>query len=92
MTVGIFVFQVTSAALAARYTSGMKRAASIMIGFGMLGRAELAFVVIDIAYVQHNILNTEAFFTLMVTAFLLNILVPVCIGLWRPVYLREEAG
>jgi Kef-type K+ transport system membrane component KefB len=92
MTVGIFVFQVTSAALAARYTSGMKRAASIMIGFGMLGRAELAFVVIDIAYVQHDILNTEAFFTLMVTAFFLNILVPVCIGLWRPVYLREEAG
>ena len=42
--------------------------------------------------VQHNILNREAFFTLMVTAFFLNILVPVCIGLWRPVYLREEAG
>lgn len=92
MVLGIFVFQVTSAALAARYTSGMKWAASVMIGFGMLGRAELAFVVIDIAYVQNDILNTEAFFTLMVTAFFLNILVPVCIGLWRPVYLREEAG
>jgi Kef-type K+ transport system membrane component KefB len=91
MILGIFVFQVTSAALAARYTSGMKWAASMMIGFGMLGRAELAFVVIDIAYVQNDILNTEAFFTLMVTAFCLNILVPVCIGLWRPVYLREEA-
>ena len=25
-------------------------------------------------------------------ALCLNILVPVCIGLWRPVYLREEAG
>jgi Kef-type K+ transport system membrane component KefB len=89
MTAGIFFFQVASAALAARYTGGMNRAESIMIGFGMLGRAELAFVVIDIAYVQHNILNTEAFFTLMVTAFCLNILVPVSIGLWRPVYLRE---
>ncbi|MGI9201756.1 MAG: cation:proton antiporter [Woeseiaceae bacterium] len=92
MTVGIFVFQVTSAALAARYTSGMNRAESVMIGFGMLGRAELAFVVIDIAYVQHPILNEEAFFTLMITAFFLNILVPVSIGLWRPVYLRESAG
>ena len=92
MTVGIFVFQVTSAGLAARYTSGMNWAESVMIGFGMLGRAELAFVVIDIAYVQHNILNEAAFFTLMVTAFFLNILVPVCIGLWRPVYLRESAG
>lgn len=92
MTVGIFVFQVTSAALAARFTSGMNWAESVMIGFGMLGRAELAFVVIDIAYVQHSILNTEAFFTLMVTAFFLNILVPVSIGLWRPVYLRETAN
>lgn len=91
MTVGIVLFQVSSAALAARYTSGMNRAESIMIGFGMLGRAELAFVVMDIAYVQHAILNTEAFFTLMVTAFFLNILVPVSIGLWRPVYLRETS-
>jgi len=89
MTVGIVVFQVLSAALAARYTSGMNRAESIMIGFGMLGRAELAFVVIDIAYVQHNILNEEAFFTLMVTAFCLNVLVPLTIGWWRPTYLRE---
>ena len=92
MTLGIFFFQVTSAGLAARYTSGMNWAESVMIGFGMLGRAELAFVVIDIAYVQHSILNTEAFFTLMVTAFFLNILVPVSIGLWRPVYLRETAN
>jgi len=92
MTLGIFVFQVTSAGLAARYTSGMNRAESVMIGFGMLGRAELAFVVMDIAYVQHSILNTEAFFTLMLTAFCLNILVPVSIGLWRPVYLRETTN
>lgn len=88
MTVGIAVFQVTSAGLAARYTSGMNFAESLMIGFGMLGRAELAFVVIDIAYVQHSILNREAFFTLMITAFFLNVLVPVTITWWRPHYLR----
>ena len=88
MTVGIAVFQVTSAGLAARYTSGMNFAESLMIGFGMLGRAELAFVVIDIAYVQHSILNREAFFTLMITAFCLNILVPLTITLWRPYYLK----
>ena len=69
----------------------MNRAESIMIGFGMLGRAELAFVVIDIAYVQHNILNIEAFFTLMLTSFCLSILVPLTIGWWRPTYLRETA-
>jgi Na+:H+ antiporter len=88
MTVGIAVFQVLSAGLAARYTSGMNFAESLMIGFGMLGRAELAFVVIDIAYVQHNILNREAFFTLMITAFFLNILVPLTITWWKPYYLR----
>jgi len=89
MTVGIAVFQVLSAGLAARYTGRMNFAESLMIGFGMLGRAgRLAFVVIDIAYVQNNILNREAFFTLMITAFFLNVLVPVSITLWRPHYLR----
>ena len=65
----------------------MNAAESLMIGFGMLGRAELAFVVMDIAYVQHPIMNTEAFFTLMITAFFLNLLVPVTISWWRPKYL-----
>ena len=91
MTIGVATIQVVSAGLAARYTSGMNRAASIMIGLGMLGRAELAFVVMDIAYVQHDILPVQAFFALMITAFFLNILVPVTIGWWRPYYLRAEA-
>ena len=88
MTVGIAVIQVVSAGLAARYTSGMNSAESIMIGFGMLGRAELAFVVMDIAYVQYSIVPEEAFVTLMITAFFLCILVPVTINWWRPYYLR----
>jgi Kef-type K+ transport system membrane component KefB len=89
MLVGIAVIQIISAGLAARYTSGMNSAESLMIGFGMLGRAELAFVVMDIAYVQHAILPVQAFFTLMITAFFLNVLVPVTIGWWRPHYLRS---
>jgi Kef-type K+ transport system membrane component KefB len=88
MTVGIAVVQIISAGLAARYTSAMNNAESLMIGFGMLGRAELAFVVMDIAYVQHAILPVQAFFTLMITAFFLNILVPVSISWWRPYYLK----
>lgn len=88
MTIGIAFIQIISAGLAARYTGGMNYAESLMIGFGMLGRAELAFVVMDIAYVQHSIIPTEAFFTLMITAFFLNVLVPVTITLWRPHYLR----
>jgi Kef-type K+ transport system membrane component KefB len=91
MTLGLFVFQILSAGLAARFTGGMGWHASLMIGFGMLGRAELAFVVMDIAYVQHNILNEQAFFTLMITAFFLNIAVPVTIGWWRPYYLAAES-
>ncbi len=92
MTVGIAVIQIVSAGLAALYTSGMNKAESLMIGFGMLGRAELAFVVMDIAYVQHPIMPREAFFTLMITAFVLNTLVPVTISWWRPHYLRATKG
>lgn len=91
LTVGIILVQVSSASLAARYTGDMSWAESLMIGFGMLGRAELAFVVIDIAYVQNSILNEEAFITLMITAFFLNIAVPLTIGWWRPHYLAASA-
>lgn len=90
MVVVLFVSQVASAGLAARYTSDMDWRGSVMVGFGMLGRAELAFVVMDIAYVQNQILSTEAFYTLMGTAFVLNMLVPITIRLWKPVYLRSE--
>jgi len=83
MTVGLFVAQVLSAALAARYTSGLQWPESWLVGFGMLGRAELAFVVLDIAYVQNQILSTEAFYTLMFAAFWLNVSVPVSINLWK---------
>ena len=86
MVTAVFFTQIISAAIAARFTGGMDWAGGMMIGFGMLGRAELAFVVMDIAYVQNSILNTEAFFTLMATAFVLNILVPVTITLWKPYY------
>lgn len=83
---GLFVVQISTAGLAARYTGGMSWHESLMIGFGMLGRAELAFVVMDIAFVQNRILPPDAFFTLMITAFFLNIAVPVTIRFWRPHY------
>ncbi len=84
LTVGLFVAQITSASLAARYTGRFSFHESMMIGFGMLGRAELAFVVMDIAYVQNQILTTEVFYTLMFTAFWLNVAVPITITLWKP--------
>jgi Kef-type K+ transport system membrane component KefB len=90
LTSGIIVAQISSAALAARYTGKFYWHESMMIGFGMLGRAELAFVVMDIAYIQNDILNTEAFYTLMFTAFWLNVAVPVSIRLWKPYYERQE--
>jgi Na+:H+ antiporter len=81
--VGLFVGQILSASLAARYTGNFDWPESLMIGFGMLGRAELAFVVLDIAFVQHNIISTNAFYTLMLTTFFLNISVPLTIRWWK---------
>ena len=52
----------------------------------MLGRAELAFVVLDIAYIEHDIINKEAFYTLMFTAFWLNITLPLTIRFLKPYY------
>ena len=89
---GIFFAQIISAALAARYTGRFTFHESMMIGFGMLGRAELAFVVLDIAYIQNSILSTEAFYTLMFTAFWLNVAVPITLTLWRPYYDRAQAS
>lgn len=88
----LLVVQVGSAAIAARYTGGTNFHQSLMIGFGMLGRAELAFVVMDIGYVQHEILPNEAFLTLMITAFCLNVAVPITISWWRPYYERAEGS
>jgi Kef-type K+ transport system membrane component KefB len=81
--VGLFVGQITSASLAAKYTGKFDWPSSLMIGFGMLGRAELAFVVMNIAFVQYNIMSVEAFYTLMLTAFLLNLSVPLTIRWWK---------
>jgi Kef-type K+ transport system membrane component KefB len=86
----MLVAQIVSAAAAARFTAGFTFHESMLIGFGMLGRAELAFVVMGIAYVQNPILSTEAFYTLMFTTFWLNVAVPVTLTLWKPVYDREQ--
>ena len=92
MTVGLLVGQIASAALAARYTSGMPWPESTLVGLGMLGRAELAFIVMDIAYIQNDILSTEAFYTLMFSAFFLNISVPLSINLWKRQFMPLQPG
>ena len=59
--VGMLVFQFFSASIAARYVpGGFNFVESVMIGFGMLGRAELAFVVLDIAYVSLSLSLSRA--------------------------------
>ena len=57
-----------------------------MIGFGMLGRAELAFVVLDIAYNQNAVFDKKVFYTLMITCFFLNVTAPLVITWWKPFY------
>jgi Kef-type K+ transport system membrane component KefB len=86
LTISIFVVQILSASMAARFTGSYAWHESILIGLGMLGRAELAFVVMDIGYVQNSIITTDAFYTLMVTAFMLNVAVPIFIKLWKPYF------
>ena len=90
MVVEVFVSQVISAGLASRYTGHYSFEESLMIGFGMLGRAELAFVVMDIGYVHNHIFTSEVFYTLMFTAFSLNILGPVCIRFWAPYFKQKH--
>ncbi len=90
LTAGLLLGQTISALLAARYTGHFDWHESIMIGFGMLGRAELAFVVLNIGYVEHAIFTEQAFYTLMLTAFWLNVSVPVLIRLWHPYYTGEK--
>ena len=82
----VLIFQVLSAAGAAKYTGGYRWHESVMIGVGMLGRAELAFIVIDIAYTEHHIFDQAQFYTLIFATFLLNISVPLLINWWKPYY------
>jgi len=90
MFVGLFVMQIVSAFCAARFIGRFTFEEAMLIGFGMLGRAELAFVVMDIAYVQNSVFTTEVFYVLMAVAFWLNLAVPLSIRFWRPYYDGEK--
>ncbi len=86
MLFAVAIMQIATAGLAARYTAGSGWPESLLIGFGMLGRAELAFVVMDIAYVESHIISKDVFYTLMFTCFWLNVSVPVSIALIKRRY------
>jgi Kef-type K+ transport system membrane component KefB len=87
----LFIGQFVSATLSARFVpGGFTWHESAMIGFGMLGRAELFFVVLNLCYVEHDIMPKEMFFTFTFAAMLLNVSVPVCITLYKPYYMRSK--
>ena len=92
MLFSVAVMQIATAGLAARYTAGSGWPESLLIGFGMLGRAELAFVVMDIAYVESHIITKEVFYMLMFTCFWLNVSVPVSIALIKRRYNEALGG
>jgi hypothetical protein len=61
-------------------------------GFGMLGRAELAFMVMDIAFAQYHIMSADGFHTfhtfhtshtLILVAFMLNLSVLLTISWYK---------
>ncbi len=89
LTTGLIFAQILSASLAARYTGSYQWHESVMIGIGMLGRAELAFVVMDIG-MRAGLFTTESFYTLMCTSFWLNICVPLGIKWWKPYYSGQK--
>lgn len=87
----LFVGQFISAAGAAMYVpGGFDLPDSIMIGFGMMGRAELFFVVLELCYVQYHIMTREQLCTFAFVAMLMNISVPVCITLYKPYYVKMK--
>eukprot|EP00929_Paragymnodinium_shiwhaense_P019243 TRINITY_DN13192_c0_g1_i1.p1 TRINITY_DN13192_c0_g1~~TRINITY_DN13192_c0_g1_i1.p1 ORF type:complete len:629 (+),score=138.21 TRINITY_DN13192_c0_g1_i1:70-1956(+) len=89
----LLVGQFLSASLAARYVpGGYTWADSFMIGFGMLGRAELFFVVLNLCYLENSIISEEMFFALTIAAMLLNITVPVAISVYKPYYVKASSG
>lgn len=81
--------QIISATLAAGYTGKFEWNASVMIGIGMLGLRSLPSWEVYCLH-QNKILSEEAFYTLMVVCFLLNIAVPICIRWWAPVYTGDK--
>jgi len=82
----VFIFQILAASFAARFTWSFEWKDSVMIWFWMLWRAELAFIVINIAFVQEKIIDENQFYILMFTAFLLNVSVPLMLKFWEPYY------
>jgi Kef-type K+ transport system membrane component KefB len=94
-TLGLFfailVSQILSAGGAAKFTGGYNNRDSILIGLGMLGRAELAFIVINIAYVQNSLISQSEFYILVFTTFLLNISVPLLIKGYTPFYKKMKS-
>ena len=86
----VLILQILSAWLAARFTGKYTWHDSVMIWVWMLWRAGLAFIVLNIAYVQEQIITEEQFFTLVFVTFLLNISVPLLIKWWKPYYNWEK--
>ena len=87
----MLVLQIVSAGGAAKFTGGYNNRDSILIGLGMLGRAELAFIVINIAYVQNQLITQQEFYILVFTTFLLNISVPLLIKGYTPFYKKMKS-
>ena len=67
----------------------MRFVGSVMIGIVMLGRAALAFVVLDIADAQHAILLIAVFYIMMFNALWLNVAVLCAFRYLKLSYYRD---
>ena len=90
ITALLYVGQFVSAALAARYVpGGFSWYESALVGFGMLGRAELYFVVLNIGKTE-GIIPDEIFFPMALAAMLMNVTLPISISAFRPFYVKRH--
>jgi len=84
----LWVGQFISATVSARYVpGGFDWVESALVGFGMLGRAELYFVVLNIAKTE-GIFDNSIFFPMAVAAMFMNITLPIAISAFKPVYAK----
>ena len=86
----LWVGQFISATLAARFVpGGFSWAEAALVGFGMLGRAELYFVVLNVAKTE-GIIGNEIFFPMALGAMFMNVSLPVAVSLFRPAFKRAH--
>jgi Kef-type K+ transport system membrane component KefB len=92
LVVFLFVsfFQVSSAYLAAKKTTDLDTKNSLLVGFGMLPRDVLAFVILEIA-ISNKLIDPGTIYStvIVISILLLNLVTPLFLGYLKKKYKKE---